>query len=89
MEFEYDPKKSVANREKHGIDFEEAQGLWKDPKAVEIKAAHKGEPRYALLGTINGKNWTAIITYRNERPRIISVRRSRKKEVEIYEDDSI
>ena len=31
MKFEYDPDKSAANREKHGIDFDEAQALWNDP----------------------------------------------------------
>ena len=36
MEFDFDPKKSESNRQKHGIDFYEAQGLWNDPDFIEI-----------------------------------------------------
>mgnify|MGYP005818795097 CR=1 FL=1 len=84
-EFEFDEAKSQANLEKHGIDFEAAQNLWADPDLLEIRAKSKGEPRFLLIGKIAEKHWSAVVTYRDARIRLISVRRSRKKEVELYE----
>jgi uncharacterized protein len=43
------------------------------------------EPRFLVIGKISGKHWSGIITYRAEKIRIISVRRSRQEEVDIYE----
>lgn len=85
MEFEFDPKKSMSNKQKHGIDFYEAQKIWDDPDFIEIPVKVGDEPRFLVIGKISGKHWSEIITYRNEKIRIISVRRSRKEEVEIYE----
>jgi uncharacterized protein len=85
MPFEYDSKKSQTNREKHGIDFEDAQALWIDEDRVEIPAKTLDEPRYLVVGKISGKHWSAVITYRGENVRIISVRRSRDEEIELYE----
>jgi len=85
MEFEVDPLKSLANREKHGVDFVEAQALWQDPDRVEVPARTDDEPRTLVVGKIAGKHWSAIVTVRGERIRIISVRRSRREEVRIYE----
>jgi uncharacterized protein len=83
--FEYDPEKSQRNQSKHGIDFERAQSLWNDPLRVEIQAKSTTEPRFMVIGQIDGKYWSAIATYRNENIRLISVRRSRDDEVEFYE----
>jgi uncharacterized DUF497 family protein len=85
MEFEFDPRKSAANKRKHGIDFVEAQALWDDPDLIEIPARTEDEPRFFVIGMIVGKHWSGVITYRDDNIRIISVRRSRKEEVEIYE----
>lgn len=85
MEFEFDPQKSSGNKTKHGIDFIEAQKLWDDPDLVEIPVKTRDEPRYLVIGEILGKHWSGVITYRGEKIRIISVRRSRKEEVELYE----
>lgn len=85
MEFEFDPKKSDINKAKHGIDFHEAQVLWDDPDFIEIPVKTSDEPRYLVIGKISGKHWSAVITYRGEKRRIISARRSRKEEVDIYE----
>jgi len=85
MEFEFDPAKSISNRKKHGIDFLEAQALWADPGFIEIPVRTSDEPRFLVIGKVSEKHWSAIITYRSEKVRIISVRRSRKEEVEIYE----
>ena len=88
MEFEFDPKKSESNKQKHGIDFHEAQALWDDPDLIEIPVQTVDEPRYLVIGTIEGKHLSGVITYRGNKVRIISVRRSRKEEVEIYESES-
>jgi len=89
VDFEYDPEKSAANKRKHGIDFEEAQELWLDPAAVEIPARVTDEPRWVVIGKIGEKHWSAVITRRNENIRLISVRRSRDEEVELYESDEV
>ena len=85
MEFEFDPEKSDQNQQKHGIDFFEAQALWDDPDLMEIPAKTTDEQRFLVIGKIFEKHWSGIITYRGERVRIISVRRSRPEEVDIYE----
>ncbi len=83
--FEYDPEKSRKNKSKHGLDFEQAKLLWQDPRRVEIQASSTTEPRFMVIGKIEGKCWSAIITYREENIRLISVRRSRPDEVKVYE----
>ena len=88
MEFEFDPKKSYNNKQKHGLDFQEAKALWDDPDFIEIPVQTIDEPRYLVIGKIEGKHWSGVITYRGDKVRIISVRRSRKEEVEIYESES-
>ncbi len=85
MEFEFDTKKSQGNKVKHGIDFYEAQAMWDDPDLIEIPVKTSDESRFLAIGKISGKHWSAVITYRRENIRIISVRRSRKEEVELYE----
>jgi len=84
-DFEFDDDKSLANLEKHGIDFRAAQELWDDPDLLEFPAKSDNEPRFVVIGQIATQHWSAVVTYRNERIRLISIRRSRKKEVELYE----
>ena len=88
MEFEFDPKKSDSNKQKHGIDFHEDRALWDDPDFIEIPVQSIDETRYLVIGMIEKKHWSGVITFRDEKIRIISVRRSRKEEVEIYESES-
>jgi len=85
MEFEFDQEKSDANMEKHKIDFLRAQAIWDDADYIEIPLKTADEPRFMVIGVIDGKVWSGIITYRGEAVRIISVRRSRKEEIELYE----
>lgn len=85
MEFEFDSQKSDDNKKKHGIDFFEAQALWDDPDLIEIPVKTSDELRFLVIGRISGKHRSGVITYRGEKIRIISVRRSRKEEVELYE----
>lgn len=85
IEFEFDENKSRTNLEKHGIDFVDAQKLWDDPDLLEIPVKTEDEPRFLIIGVIVGKHWSGVITYRGTCIRIISVRRSRKEEVALYE----
>ena len=84
-DFEWDPEKSRKNFEKHGIDFVAAQALWGGPVLEKPVKPGSDNERYAVFGMIDGMHWTAVITYRKQAVRIISVRRSRKKEVEAYD----
>lgn len=85
MEFEFGPAKSAANKAKHGIDFVEAQALWQDDGLADAPVVSDGEPRFLVIGRIDGKHWTAVCTLRGEVVRIISVRRARKTEVMFYD----
>ena len=85
MDFEFDNNKSKVNKQKHGIDFNEAKELWEDFDYIEIPVKTGDEPRFLVIGKISGKHWTGVITYRSEKIRIISIRRSRKEEIDIYE----
>ena len=85
VEFEFDETKSKANKVKHGIVFVEAQALWLDETFVEVPARTEDEPLFVVVGMISEKHWSAVITHRGERVRLISVRRARVEEVEIYE----
>jgi uncharacterized DUF497 family protein len=85
MPFTFDPAKSEANRQKHGIDFVAAQALWRDPALLEIPARSIEEARFVVIGQLDGKHWSAVITYRQGIIRLISVRRSRPEEVQLYE----
>ncbi|MEH6799209.1 MAG: BrnT family toxin [Pseudomonadales bacterium] len=84
-DFEYDADKSDSNQQKHGISFLSAQALWQDPDLLEVQAKSNDERRYLVIGIIGVKHWSAVVTYRNGKIRLISVRRSRQKEVELYE----
>jgi uncharacterized DUF497 family protein len=85
MCFEFDEEKSKANKTKHGIDFDQSQKLWDDGRLIEVPARTTDEERHLVIGKIGRRHWSAVITYRAERIRIISVRRSRSEEVQLYE----
>lgn len=84
MDINYEVKKQI-NKKNHEIDFVDAQALWNDPDIIEVQAKSDDEPRFLIIGRIGDCHWSAIITYRDENIRIISVRRSRKLEVALYE----
>lgn len=85
LSFEFDEAKSQANLAKHGIDFIQAQRIWDDPDFVEINAKSVDEPRALVIGRVDRKFWSAVITYRDGSIRLISVKRSRQAEVVLYE----
>ncbi len=87
--FEFDTEKSAANKEKHGINFIEAQKIWDDPFRLEIPAKTTDETRFLIIGKIKAKHWSAVITYREAETkiRLISVRRAREEERALYESE--
>ena len=85
LEFEFDPVKRAANLAKHGIDFIAEQSIWRDTHRIEVPARTTDEPRWMVIGQAVGHCWSAVVTYRDEHVRIISVRRSRESEITIYE----
>lgn len=85
MDFEFDPAKSEANLRKHGIGFQAAQALWRDPALLELPACTSDESRFPVIACLHGRHWSAVITYRQQVIRLISVRRSRHQEVQLYE----
>ena len=87
MTFEFDRAKSDSNKAKHGIDFLAASALWQS-EVVLVPARETSEKRYLVIGKIGSGFWSAIITYRGPRIRIISVRRSTPREISIYEENT-
>ena len=85
MEFEYDPIKSRSNKQKHGIDFEQAKALWEDEDRLVIPARSATEARFAILGKIRNKIWVGFCTHRGPAVRIFSVRRAHEKEKQQYD----
>jgi len=85
MNFEWDENKSRSNQSKHGIDFEAATDLWNDKNRVEIQTPYPIENRFILIGRIDDRLWSAVFTVRENVVRIISVRRARNKEAELYD----
>ena len=67
-EFVFDDNKSSSNLKKHGIDFLAAQELWLDPDLVEMQANSEDESRFLVIGRIDRKLWSAVITYRGALP---------------------
>ena len=84
MQFEFDAKKSLRNKQKHGVDFNQIQKLWKSP-FVELVSKYEDEPRRLVIGTLADTVWTVIVTHRDEKIRIISARRAREDEKEVYQ----
>ncbi|MBZ0154920.1 MAG: BrnT family toxin [Alphaproteobacteria bacterium] len=87
MKFEGDPAKSAANKLKHGIDFAAAKDLWLDENRIEIHLPYPLESRRIIVAKLNNRHWTAVYTMRSETIRIISVRRSREKEIALYDKE--
>jgi uncharacterized protein len=86
MNFEFDPQKSDYNKLKHRIDSHGAHALWNDPDLIEVPLKTSDEPRFLVVGKILDNFWSGIVTYRTDKTRIISVRRSRREVVDIYEN---
>ena len=83
MEFEWDPEKAARNREKHGISFEDAVGVFSGPVLTE-RSDRKGEKRWIAVGRLKGRLVTVVYTRRSGTTRIISARRASQNERKRY-----
>jgi hypothetical protein len=88
MRFEFDPEKAAANRDKHGVSFADAEGVFEDQLAVHRPDPDaEGEERFVAVGLGSaGRVLVVVYTTHEEDIRLISVRRATKREVKIYED---
>jgi uncharacterized DUF497 family protein len=84
MTFEFDNEKCQTNMWKHGIDFDEAQAMWGDPNRVIFVARFQNEERNGIVARLGDRLWCAVYTHRGENIRIISVRRAREYEKDLY-----
>ena len=91
MNIEWDPAKNVKNIRKHGVNFEQASIVLKDPlRLVVYDEAHSllNEDRYIVLGNAEGRFLFVSITLVDEETiRIISARRGNKNEMEAYSEN--
>jgi uncharacterized protein len=81
MAIEFDPVKDARNREKHGISLTRFAEL---TDRIAIYSPRQGEDRWAVIGRLDGKLYTAIITQRGANTRAISLRRARRREERDY-----
>ncbi len=89
-EFEWDDAKAESNIEKHGVGFEEACGVFRDPFAIELLDDRDdyGEDRYILIGMAAPGVLVVVYTVRDERNRIISARRAEPNERRFYHEQN-
>lgn len=97
IRFEWDEAKNLSNRQKHGVSFEEASHVFRDPLYVSVQdRIENGELRWQTLGFVEGLLLLTVAhTVREERDngtlieviRIISARPATRKERRRYEDE--
>jgi len=85
MDFEWDPVKQAANLAKHGVDFEDAIGIFDGPTLEQIDNRRDyGETRIVAIGVVKGRELTVVYTERGESRRLISARRAHGSERKAY-----
>jgi uncharacterized protein len=84
--FEWDDRKAAANYANHGIGFELANGVFRDPFAIERLDDREdyGEERFILIGGVEQLVLCVTYTERQGRIRLISARRATKREQNEY-----
>jgi uncharacterized DUF497 family protein len=97
IDFDWDPAKAASNAAKHGVTFEEAMTVFRDPLARSILHGDhgSGEERWVTLGETSAGNllvvvhtWTDVDLDRSA-ARIISARRPSPNEARQYREDQI
>jgi uncharacterized DUF497 family protein len=91
LEFEWDPEKERENLRKHGVDFHEAQSVFRDPLSLTIPDPDhsEGEARYVLIGfSSQGRHVVVCHTERDGRIRLINARPADRREIRDYESDT-
>lgn len=92
--FEWDPVKARGNAKKHGVTFEQAVDVFKDPMALTLydeDGSSSEEDRWITLGQTNGQHYLVVVhTYRNRQDkavviRLISARLATQHEIKQYQ----
>ena len=87
MEYEWDPRKAVANLKKHGVDFAEAISVLSDDLALTIRESHPDDDRFVTMGMDSlDLIFVVVYTMREEKIRIISARKATPRERKQYEN---
>jgi uncharacterized DUF497 family protein len=91
LKFEWNKSKAKDNYVKHGVSFELAEKVFKDPFAMEFPDDRQdyGEERFVILGMVDGQVLYVAYTERKEAIRIISARRATKDEEEAYFEQNL
>jgi len=89
--FEWDDAKAASNRDKHGVRFEDACMVFRDPFAVELLDDREayGEERYILIGMALNGLLVVVYTERDNRHRIISARKAEPNEQRFYHEANL
>jgi len=84
--YRWDPAKAVANRDKHGVEFADAVGVFEDPRALTADDPHPDEPRFVTLGLdLMLRVLVVCWTPRGEDQRLISARKATPTERRQYD----
>ena len=84
-QFEWDPQKDEANLKKHGLSFERARTIWDDERRICYHLCDQPETRWLVIARLGPRIYmSAVVTYREERIRLISARYATKQEIEMY-----
>ena len=84
MALEFDPRKDTVNVEKHGVSLARFADMDQGSALVLPAKTVKGEERFRFVGEIDGKVWVAVVTWRGEDIRVISLRRADSRERSAY-----
>lgn len=87
MSLEFDPEKDRQNVRKHGISLARFADMNEDSYlSARDERDYDGEERWTFFGLIDATLYCAVITYRDHRSRIISLRRATKRERQLYDE---
>ena len=89
-EFEWDDLKAAVNYADHGVRFDMARLVFRDPFAIDWldRSEDYGEDRYAIIGMAQGRLLYVAFTMRGPRTRIISARGAEPYERRLYHEDN-
>ncbi|NES20276.1 MAG: BrnT family toxin [Symploca sp. SIO3E6] len=89
MDFEWNLEKAALNLKKHDVSFQEASTVFNDPLSVTFPDPDHsiGESRYVIIGMSKlGQLLIVAHTDREDKVRIISARKTTRKEKQFYEE---
>lgn len=86
MDYEWDEDKRLSNIRKHGLDFMDADLVFKASIKVTVDAAHADDDRYVDLAEVNGRVLMLVYSLRQQTVRCISLRVASRRERKLYDE---